>query len=306
MARSEAVAVLGTGRMGRAMVGTLRRAGFEVVIYNRTRATAEEFATSTGARVVGTPREAAAQAPVVMSSLADDAAVEAVYGGPDGAVAGLQPESVVLETSTIDPATLARLGAAVVDKDAMLLDTPVSGSVALVDKGELTIMVGGDGAALARARPVLDALAAKVFHLGDLGAGATMKLAVNALVHALNLAVSESLVLAERAGIDRAAAYDVFAAGAGGAPFVHYKRASFEKPDTTPVGFSIDLAAKDMDLILTLADRVGASMQQAATVQAVLRSAIDQGLGARDMTAVAGFLRNHDAPLASAPRGEGT
>ena len=108
-----------------------------------------------------------------------------------------------------------------------------------------------------RARPVLDVLGARVFHLGDLGAGATMKLAVNAVVHALNQALAEALVLAERAGVDRAKAYEVFAASAIAAPFVHYKQAAFLDPAGTPVAFMLDLVAKDLALIEDLAAEVG-------------------------------------------------
>src|SRR5215218_7005680 len=197
------VAVVGAGRMGGAMVGTLCRAGVEVVVFNRTRSKAEEVAEATRATLAATAREAAAQAQVVLSSLADDAAVGAAYTGGDGIVAGLQPGAVVCEASTIDPGTVQRLGPLVEDRGASLLDTPVSGSVSTVEAGQLTIMVGGDPAVLDRVRPVLDPLAKQVFHIGELGTGAVMKLAVNSILHGLNLALAEGLVLAERAGVAR-------------------------------------------------------------------------------------------------------
>jgi 3-hydroxyisobutyrate dehydrogenase/2-hydroxy-3-oxopropionate reductase len=198
---------------------------------------------------------------------------------------------MVLEMSTIAPQTVHAIRPAVEDRGAALLDAPVSGSLSLVAKGELTIMVGGDPAALERARPVLGALGSKIFHMGGLGTGATMKLAVNALVHAINVALSEALVLAEKAGVVRARAYDVFAAGAGAAPYVLYKRAAFERPEETPVAASLDLEAKDLDLILGLAGLVGARMDQAAANRATARAAIAAGLGGRDMSAIATFLR---------------
>jgi 3-hydroxyisobutyrate dehydrogenase-like beta-hydroxyacid dehydrogenase len=176
-----------------------------------------------------------------------------------------------------------------------LLDAPVSGSVSLVEKGQLTIMVGGDPSALDRARGVLEALAARIVHVGALGAGATMKLAVNALVHAINVALSEALVLAERAGIDRSTAYDVFAAGAGAAPYVLYKRAAFVHPEATPVAFRLDLAAKDLDLILDLARQVGARMDQATVNRATVGAAMAAGLGSLDTSSVATFLRGQGA-----------
>jgi 3-hydroxyisobutyrate dehydrogenase-like beta-hydroxyacid dehydrogenase len=118
-----------------------------------------------------------------------------------------------------------------------------------------------------------------------------MKLAVNALVHAINVAVSEALVLAERSGVERSVAYEVFASGAGAAPFVLYKRAAFEHPEETPVAFSLDLVAKDLDLILSLAEEVGAPMDQAVVNTSVVRAAVQAGLGSRDLSAIADFLR---------------
>jgi 3-hydroxyisobutyrate dehydrogenase-like beta-hydroxyacid dehydrogenase len=224
-------------------------------------------------------------------SLADDATVTAVYAGADGLVAGLRPGSVVLETSTVDPQTIAAVRPAVEERGAALLDTPVSGSVPLVERGELTVLAGGDAPALDRAKPVLDALAARVFHLGAHGAGATMKLAVNAVVHELNAAISEALVLAEQAGIERRDAYEVFTASAVAAPFVLYKRAAFERPDETPVAFSLDLVVKDLDLIRGLAERVGVRMEQAAATRRIVAAAIADGLGEHDMSAIAEFLR---------------
>jgi len=289
--QSPKVAVVGTGRMGGTMVGTLRRAGTEVVVFNRTRAKADEVARSSGAEVAGSAREAVRGAQVVLSSLADDAAVEAAYAGPDGLAAGLASGAVVCETSTIHPRTLEVVGPLVVERGASLLDTPVSGSVQLLERGELTVMAGGDAAALERARPVLGLLATRIFHTGGLGTGATMKLAVNTIVHGLNLALSEALVLAEKVGVARAAAYEVFAASAVAAPFVLYKRPAYEHPDETPVAFSLDLVAKDLDLALDLASQAGATMEQAATNRRVVGAAVAAGLGGHDLSALATYLR---------------
>jgi 3-hydroxyisobutyrate dehydrogenase-like beta-hydroxyacid dehydrogenase len=286
------VAVIGAGRMGAAMVGTLRRAGVEVLVFNRTRDKAEAAAAASGATVAASAREAAAGAQVVLCSLADDAAVGAAYTGADGIVAGLQPGAVVCESSTIDPGTVHRLRPLVEDRRASLLDTPVSGSVSSAESGQLTIMVGGDPAVLERVRPVLDPLAKQVFHLGELGSGAVMKLTVNAVLHGLNLALSEGLVLAERAGVARAAAYEVLAASAVGAPFVQYKRQAFEHPGQVPVAFSLDLARKDLALALALADQAGATMEQAATNRRVVEAAIAAGLGDRDFSELASYLRS--------------
>ena len=291
MSADQTVAVLGTGRMGAAMARTVRQAGFAVVVYNRTAEPAQTLADEIGATAVPTARDAAAAADVVISSLADDAAVTEVYAGPDGAAAGLKEGAVVLEMSTIDPGTLAVIAPGIEAAGAMLVDAPVSGSVPLVEQGALTVMAGGSVEGVETARPVLDALAARVYEIGDQGSGATMKLAVNAIVHAVNIAVAEALVLAERAGVDRATAYEVFANSAAGSPYIQYKQGAFLSPDEAPVAFSLDLVAKDLDLILGLADRVGVKMDQSAANRSVAGKAIAEGLGDRDMSAVAGYLR---------------
>ena len=286
------VAVVGAGRMGAAMVGTLRRAGVEVLVFNRTRPRAEAVAEATGAAVAAPAREAAAGAQGVLSSLADDAAVEAAFTGPDGVVAGLRPGTVVCESSTIDPGTVRRLRPLVEDRGAHLLDTPVSGSVSTVEAGQLAIMAGGDPAVLDRVRPVLEPLAKQVFHMGELGSGAVMKLTVNSVLHGLNLALAEGLVLAERAGVARGTAYEVIASSAVAAPFVHYKREAFEHPGGPPVAFSLDLVSKDLDLVLGLAAQAGAPMEQAATNRQVVRAAVAAGLGAHDLSELATYLRS--------------
>ena len=291
MSDGKRVTILGTGRMGGAMAGTLGRAGFDVVMWNRTRSKAEAVAEHSGAACAGTIHEALAAADVVISSLADDRAVKQVYTGADGVGATIREGAVVLEMSTIAPQTVREIRPVVEGRGASLLDAPVSGSVAFAEQGQLTVMVGGDSTALDRARPVLEALSARILRVGDLGAGATMKLAVNALVHAINVAMSEALVLAEKAGVERRAAYDVFSASAGAAPYVLYKRAAFERPDETPVAFSLDLVAKDLDLILELADGVGARMDQAIANRSVVGTAVEAGLGPRDLSAIAVFLR---------------
>ena len=291
MSGSVRVAVVGTGRMGSAMVGRLVGAGHAVSVFNRTTSRAAALAEEHGIAVAPTAREAASAADVVVVSLADDAAVRAAYLGADGLVAGLRAGTVVADTSTVDPATIRALGDDVARVGATLIDTPVSGSVSSVQSGQLLVMAGGDEAALARAQPVLAAFASRVISLGPLGSGATMKLVVNSMVHGLNAALAEALVLAEKAGVVRSAAYEVIASSAVAAPFVLYKRAAYENPDDTPVAFALDLVAKDLDLAATLAARVGADVPQLVTNRAVVQRAIDAGLGQADLSALATLLR---------------
>ncbi len=167
----------------------------------------------------------------------------------------------------------------------------MSGSTATAESGQLTLMVGGEAADLERARPALEPLAKAIFHLGPLGTGAAMKLAVNTVIFGLNGAVSEGLVLAELAGIDRAAAYDVLAASAVGAPFVGYKRAAFVDPEGTPVAFSLDLAEKDLRLITALADTLGVPCPRRPPTSPSSASASTGGRGGQDFSTVAEELR---------------
>ncbi|HET9520632.1 MAG TPA: NAD(P)-dependent oxidoreductase [Candidatus Limnocylindrales bacterium] len=287
------VGVLGIGRMGGAMARAINAKGHDLVLWNRTPEAAERLAAELGARTAATPREAAAAADVCLSMLADGAAVDAVFGGADGLIAGAGPSSVLIDASTVPPATLRAHADAARAAGAGLLDAPVSGSVALAEAGKLTLMVGGEAADLARARPVLDAVGATIFHLGPLGTGCAMKLAVNTVIFGLNQAVAEGLVLAEAAGIARDRAYDVIAAGAAGAPYVGYKRAAFLEPATTPVGFALDLAAKDLRLIRELADAVGVMLPQARIDLDVIEDAAGSPAigGDRDFSTVADHLR---------------
>jgi 3-hydroxyisobutyrate dehydrogenase-like beta-hydroxyacid dehydrogenase len=269
-------AVLGTGRMGSAMAERLAGQGVAVVVYNRTQDRAVALAGRIGAKVAATPAEAASRADVVITMVADDAAVRDLFEGPEGIASGMRPGAVAVDMSTVLPDTIRSVAPVVRARGAGILDGPVSGSVSSMLAGELTIMVGGEADDLERARPILDRLARRVFHLGPLGTGAVMKLAVNTLIFGLNGAVAEGLVLAERNGIDRSVAYEVLASSAAGAPMVGYKRANFVDPDATPVAFSLALADKDLRLIRELAEASDTAMPQATvnldTIQAAERS----------------------------------
>ena len=289
------VAIVGTGRMGSAMARSLARAGHEVIVQNRTRSSCEALAGEIRARVVDTPAEAAAAADVAITMLADDTAVRSVFTGPDGLVEGAHEGGVLIDMSTVLPDTIRLLAEAVRATGSGILDAPVSGSVSLAEAGTLTLMVGGEAADLERARPVLESLAKTIFHLGPLGAGAGMKLAVNAVIFGLNGALAEGLVLAEAAGVDRAVAYDVIAAGAAGAPYLGYKRAQFVDPETAPVAFTLALTEKDLRLITQTAEALGQPLPQTAVNLELIRAASTEGRAGRDFAAVADELRSRRA-----------
>ncbi|MDG4820441.1 NAD(P)-dependent oxidoreductase [Asanoa sp. WMMD1127] len=291
MTEATRVAVIGTGNMGGAMVGRLRAAGFPVTAWNRTRERADDVAARSGATVAGTPREATGTSDVVIVSLSNDEADLAAHEGRDGIVAGLRRGTVVVDTSTIDPRTTLRLAEMVRGAGGVHVDCPVSGSVSSVEAGTLTALAAGDAGDVDRVRPVLEHLSGKIFHIGPTGTGATMKVAINTLLIAINQGLSEAYVLAEAAGIDRGTAYDVFEAGATGAPFLKYKRGVFEHPDDTPVAFTLGLVNKDADLVLALAERVGVPVTQAQANKAAIAAALDDGYAERDISTMAKHLR---------------
>ncbi len=286
------VAVVGTGRMGSAMARALARGGAEVILHNRSPERAATLAEELGASVAGSAAEAAAGADVAITMLADGSAVATMWDGADGLVAGAHEGGVLVDMSTVPPDTLLPFAERAADRGSGMLDAPVSGSVSLAETGQLTIMAGGRAEDVERARPALEMVARQVTHVGPLGSGAALKLAVNALIFALNNGVSEALVLAERAGIDRTLAYDVFAESAAGAPFVGYKRDAFLDPEHSPVGFSLGLAAKDLRLIAELAERLGVPTPQARVNEGIVNEASAHLGPDEDFSAVATLLRD--------------
>ena len=279
--------------MGSAIARAVHAAGHDLVLWNRTKDAADRLADELSGRAVDHPADVSAAADITISMLADGAAVDVVYAGPDGLISGAGPDTVLVDSSTVPPAVLRRHEPRIRERGAGVLDAPVSGSVALAETGQLTLMVGGEASDLERARPVLEAYGSTIFHLGPLGSGAAMKLAVNTVIFGLNEALAEGLVLAERAGIPREKAYDVLAASAIAAPYVGYKRGAFLDPDGTPVAFAADLAAKDLRLIAELADAVDLPLPQSTTNLAVIDALIAGGAGGRDFSAVADHLREH-------------
>jgi 3-hydroxyisobutyrate dehydrogenase/2-hydroxy-3-oxopropionate reductase len=286
------VGFLGLGSMGSLMAANIARGGFRVSLYNRTRSKAESVASEVGAQVCDTPAQVARRCEVIFTMVSDSNALRDLYLGPDGISQGLWPSTTCVEMSTVGPAAIRQLCKDLMPTGARLLDIPVSGSLVLAREGKLTLMAGGSPADLEYIRPILSTMATRIFHVGPLGSGATMKLAVNAIVYGLNAAVSEALVLAESAGISRETAYEIFANSAIAAPFVQYRRDAFLHQQKVPVGFPLDLAAKDLELIQALAAEVHAPMPQVASNQQTLKAAVQEGRGRQDVTEIAEHLRH--------------
>ena len=287
------VAVLGTGRMGAAIARRVAGAGHRVRVWNRTGARARELADSVpdgSVEPAEQARDAVNGADVVISILADGEATRTVLLDTH-LLDALSPGTVVCDLATSGVHVALELAEAIGRTGAGFLDAPVSGSVPAVESGTLLVMAAGEDIALEAARPVLRAVADRILLVGAAGAGQAMKLAVNLVVHDLNAAVAEALVLAEHAGIATDRAYDVLERSVVGAPFVHYKRRAF-LDEGTPVAMSLDLVAKDLRLITELAAETGTPVAVTQTVQRAVREACAAGQGTADMAALGRFLRS--------------
>jgi 3-hydroxyisobutyrate dehydrogenase-like beta-hydroxyacid dehydrogenase len=290
------VAVLGTGRMGAAMVRRLVAAGHDVVVWNRTRESAEAVARdgSRRLRVADSAAGAVREADFVLCALANGDVTCATVLHPD-LLTALRPDARLCDMGTSGVEAAQSLAAGLGERDQAFIDAPVSGSVSTVDAGQVLVMAGGRESDIEAVSPVLESFAKSVVRVGMAGAGQAMKLAVNLVVHDLNAALSEAMVLATRAGIDPTAAYDVFAKSVVAAPYVVYKRDAFLTTEA-PVAMSLDLVEKDLRLINALADSLGVQASATRAVAAVVSASCRAGFGSQDMASLARFLEQSALP----------
>jgi 3-hydroxyisobutyrate dehydrogenase-like beta-hydroxyacid dehydrogenase len=305
------VAFLGTGIMGAPMARNLARAGHPVALWNRTREKAERAAAAiaalrndraashskdvamhndhaatqqcAAARVARDPADAVDGAEVVVTMLADPAAVMAVLEG-GGALAAMQRGAVLVDMSTVDPGTSRQLAGAARGRGLGFLDAPVSGSRAPAEEGTLLILAGGDPAELARARPVLEAMG-RVLHVGDAGAGASLKLVVNSLGAHMLAGLANALVLAARLGLDPSRALEAIQAGPFRAP-VHDRHGGRILDGEFAPDFTLALMRKDQELALAAGSAAGYEMPTLGAIVEVIRAATEDGHGGEDLAAL--------------------
>jgi 3-hydroxyisobutyrate dehydrogenase len=249
------------------MAGRLLEAGYDLTVYNRRRERTRPL-QERGATVAATPAEAARQAEIVLVSVADDAAAEAVILGPDGALAALRPDAIIINTSTVSPQLSRRLSEAAEVLGAWVLDAPVSGSTPQAEQGQLVIFVGGAEGAYQRSRPILSVLGRESFHLGPAGAGSTMKLCVNALLGLGLQALAEAIALGLKAGLDRDRFLDVLGATVVLSASQKSKIENVRK-ETYPPAFPLRLMLKDFGLILDAASGFAVAMPMTAAAREV-------------------------------------
>ena len=283
------VAILGLGIMGTGMAGRLLSAGFPLAVYNRNRERAVPFSEA-GAFVADSPREAAAQADIVLSMVADDAASRAVWLGAHGALSTASPGAVLIESSTLTVSWIKELAAAATGRKCELQDAPVTGTKPHAASGELLFLVGGASSALDKARPVLSVLGREIIHLGPTGSGALLKLINNFLCGVQAASFAEAAAMISAGGLDHEKAVSVLTAGAPGSGIVKRVAERAASGNFDP-NFLLRLMAKDLGYAISVASEEGVSLQTAASALAVFKAAIAKGHGEEDFSAVVKALQ---------------
>ncbi len=291
----ERIGFIGLGIMGKPMARNLLAAGFPLTVHSRSRGPVDELIEA-GAAGADDAASVAAVSDVTITMLPDTADVEQVITGAGGVIEGARAGSLVIDMSSIDPEPTRALAAALASRDVGMLDAPVSGGERGAIDAALSIMVGGDDAAFARARPVFEALGANIVHVGPSGAGQVCK-ACNQLVVAATIeAVAEALLLAERSGVDASSVREALLGGFAGSKIleVHGQRMLDRTFDP---GFRIRLHRKDARIVEAAAGETATPIPSFAVVTEQLQRAVDAGDGERDHSALyAELAREADAP----------
>jgi len=280
------VGIAGLGRMGHPIAANILQAGFPTFVWNRTREKAADL-VERGATWTETPGALAQASEIVLTSLADPAAVESVYFGPDGLLDRARPGTIFLDLSTGSPAMARRIAAAAGARGAAFLDAPVAGSIKAATEGQLGIMVGGDRASFERCQEILSAIGKAAYYLGESGSGATMKLVSNAILATMVQALAEGVALGEKAGLDPSDIFAVLGASSAAAPVVAAKAATVTERTYLPAAFTLALMQKDLWLVRSLANDLQVPMPATAITHDMVLAANATGKSGFDFSAVA-------------------
>jgi len=283
------IGFIGLGIMGKPMAARLVRAGFPVVVHNRGPEAVEEL-TAEGAESASSPREVAERSDVVVTMLPDSPDVEAVVLGEDGVIAGAREGMLLVDMSTIAPATARKVHAALAQRGVEAVDAPVSGGEPAAVDGQLSIMAGGSEAAVERAAPIFAELGKATTHIGAPGAGQVAK-AANQVVVALTIqAVAEALTLASRAGVDPARVREALLGGFAQSKILEAHGERMLEGRFDP-GFRIELHRKDLAIALQSAREEGVPLLATAQVAELFNALIAQGSGTLDHSALVTLYR---------------
>lgn len=276
----EKIGFIGLGIMGKPMARNLLKAGYSLVVLNRSRSPMEELAAE-GAELADSPQAIAQQVDVVISCLPDSPDVEAVFLGENGVIAGARSGMLGIDMSTIAPATARKVYEALKQKQVQFLDAPISGGDIGAQQGTLSIMVGGEEPAFQRALPLFEVMGKNIVHIGESGAGQVTK-ACNQIVVAMTVqAVAEALTLAKKSGVDAAKVREALLGGFAQSRVLEVHGKRMLEGNFQP-GFKVNLHRKDMNIVLQTAREIGLSAMGSSQVTELMNSLIAQGKGELD------------------------
>lgn len=278
------VGYIGLGLMGKPMARNILKAGFPLVVHNRSRGPVDEL-VALGAQAASSPAEVAAQVDIVITNLPDSPDVEQVALGPQGIIEGAHPGLIFIDHSTIKPETARHIAQVLGEKGVLCLDAPVSGGDIGARQGTLTIMVGGPEEALEKARPVLEAEGRTITPIGGPGAGQVAKVANQIMVAAQMVAMAELLLLAQKAGVDPQRVVQAIRGGAAQCWTLEHKPQRLFAGERGP-GFKAHMMLKDLDIVLDTARAYGMPLPATATHTQLYRAMQELGLGELDNSAV--------------------
>jgi 2-hydroxy-3-oxopropionate reductase len=270
--------------MGKPMARNLLKAGYPLVVYNRTASKAEDLVTA-GAKQAGSPRELADRAEVIITMVSASPEVEKVILGPQGVLETVKAGSVVIDMSSISPVVTKKIAAELAKRGVAMLDAPVSGGEIGAVQGTLSVMVGGDEAVFEEVRPVLEKMGKSVVRVGDIGAGGFTKLSNQIIVAAALQAIAEAMVLAQKAGVDIQRVYEAIKGGMAGGRTLDMKIPLLVQHRFEP-GFKMDLHIKDLKNALLAGKSLGVSLPATGLIHELFTACSAQGKGQKDHSVI--------------------
>ncbi len=271
---------IGLGVMGSQMVNRLLSKGHNVTGYNRTRGKAQ-WLIEKGMKWAESPREVASATDVIFAMVTNAAALQAIADGPGGVLAGISKGKVLVDMSTVSPATSRTLAERIRERGADMIDSPVSGSVVTLQQGKLSVMVGGRRETFDRVKPLLEDIGPKVTYVGDNGLALAMKIATNLNLAVQMLAFSEGVLLAEKSGIARETAVEVLTNSAVASPMIQY-RGPFVLQQPEEAWFDVNMMQKDMLLALEMGRQLDVPLPTTAVSNEFLTAARGMGYAKQD------------------------
>jgi 3-hydroxyisobutyrate dehydrogenase len=287
---------IGLGNMGKGMALNLARAGYPLTVHDIRPEPVQELVQA-GAKAAGSPREVAENSEIVITMVTSSPHVEQIMFGPDGVLAGLKKGNIIIDMSTIDPIVTRKVAAAATEKGIDMMDAPVSGAPPKAADGTLSIMVGGKKDIFDQCQPILEVMGEKIIHAGDVGMGEVVKLANNLAAAIAGIGVFESFLFGVKLGADPRVLYEVMSASSGNSwvlqtrvPYPNVIPQSPANNDFAP-GFTTDLMAKDLGLILSAAEATKIPLLAGSLTRQLVEAARAAGFGDRDWSVVAKIIQ---------------